>query len=148
MIRRLPLLLTLAALLLGGAVAAEAGGRKGPGWGRPGVNVGVYVGPRYWGPRPWWGPGWYGFRPWPYAYPYAYPYAGSYPYPAPVIVQQEPTVYIQQAPPTAPAAPAAPEPGPPPMQYWYYCEDARAYYPYVQQCLRGWMTVVPPASAR
>lgn len=130
------------------------GGKPGwgrPGWGKPGVSF--YAGPRYWGPRPWWGP-WYGFGfgfgPWPaYPYlgyaPYYYPYGGYYPYSPPVIVQQEPQVYIQQAPP-AEAAPTAPEPAP--GQYWYYCEDARAYYPYVQQCPRGWMTVVPPAPPR
>jgi len=145
MMKRLPLLFALAALLLGGAATAEAGGRKGPGWGKP--AVGVYVAPRYWGPRPWWGPGWYGFRPWP-AYPYYYPYAVYSAYPAPVIVQRDPQVYVQQALP-AQAVPTAPEPAQPqPADYWYYCEDTRGYYPYVQQCPRGWMTVVPPASPR
>lgn len=148
MMRRLPLLCVLAVLLvLGIAATAEAGGRPA-GWGRPGVGVGVYVGPRYWGPRPWWGPGWYGFRPWAYPYygPYYYPYAGYPSYPAPVIVQQDPQVYIQQAPPAQAAPPSAAPTQPPPSQYWYYCEDARGYYPYIQQCPRGWMTVVPPAS--
>jgi hypothetical protein len=49
------------------------------------------------------------------------------PYAAPVY---RPPVYV--APPPAPA-PA----------YWYYCPDARAYYPYVAACPGGWLTVVP-----
>lgn len=69
------------------------------------------------GPAWWWG--------WP---GYYYPYPA---YAAPVVVQQSPPVYIQQQ------APAEP-------YYWYYCESARAYYPYVQQCPGGWMKVVPP----
>ena len=151
MMRRMFLLVALLALLLGSAAPADAGGRRGPGWGRPGYGAGFYYGPRYWGPRPWWGPGWYGYRPWP-LYPFYggfyYPYGAYGPYPAPVIVQQEPQVYVQQAPPTQ-TAPAVPDPSQsPPSQYWYYCEDARGYYPYVQQCPRGWMTVVPPAAQR
>jgi hypothetical protein len=31
----------------------------------------------------------------------------------------------------------------PPPVYWYYCQDSRGYYPYVQQCPGGWLTVVP-----
>jgi hypothetical protein len=31
----------------------------------------------------------------------------------------------------------------PPPSYWYYCPDARAYYPYVGACAGGWLTVVP-----
>ena len=27
--------------------------------------------------------------------------------------------------------------------YWYYCVDAKAYYPYTQQCPGGWLKVVP-----
>ncbi|MGH7312490.1 MAG: hypothetical protein ACREJV_04900 [Candidatus Rokuibacteriota bacterium] len=59
---------------------------------------------------------------------------GYYPYPAyaaPVVIQQSPPVYIQQDTPAEP-------------YYWYYCESAQAYYPYVQQCPNGWMKVVPP----
>ncbi len=35
------------------------------------------------------------------------------------------------------------QPPPPQPAYWYYCESARAYYPYVQQCPEGWLEVVP-----
>ncbi len=38
--------------------------------------------------------------------------------------------------------PAQPElPAPPPVQYWYYCNAAKAYYPYVQTCPGGWARV-------
>ncbi|MEW6259966.1 MAG: hypothetical protein AB1547_08665 [Thermodesulfobacteriota bacterium] len=72
------------------------------------------------------------FRPWIVIDPWPRYYYNP---PAPVIVHtvprySPPEVYIQQAPP--------PEQG-----YWYYCENARAYYPYVKECPGGWMKVVP-----
>ena len=35
------------------------------------------------------------------------------------------------------------QPSPPPSRYdvWYYCDSARAYYPYVQSCPGGWRMV-------
>lgn len=87
-----------------------------------------------------WGPGWgpvvglgLGLGLWELSRPYYYPY-DSYNYPSPVIVQQQPAdvYYIQQAPQPA-AAPA----------YWYYCQEPQGYYPYVKQCTKGWMKVVP-----
>ena len=27
--------------------------------------------------------------------------------------------------------------------FWYYCDDAKAYYPYVRECPSGWRQVVP-----
>jgi hypothetical protein len=77
--------------------------------------TGVYIG----GDLGWWGPGW-----WDTPYPYYFA--------PPVVVQSGPTEYIQQA-------PAAP----PQQAYWYYCQSARAYYPYVKECPGGWMQVVP-----
>jgi hypothetical protein len=53
-------------------------------------------------------------------------------YPAPVYPYPDP--YL---PPAAIAPPAEP----PPAQYWYYCESARAYYPYVPSCVGGWTRV-------
>ena len=68
----------------------------------------------------WWGP----------AYPYyAYPYYAA----PPVVVRQSPPVYIPQQPPQPPT-------------YWYYCPNSRTYYPYVNECASGWLTVVPPTS--
>jgi hypothetical protein len=112
--KRLLWVAALAACLVVGA-AAEAHGPHAR-WGGS-----VWVGSGYWGGAgPWWGarPWWGGYYPGYYAAP-------------PVVVQQPAPVYIQPTP--------APEP-----QYWYYCEDTRAYYPYVKQCPRGWMRVVPP----
>jgi hypothetical protein len=28
--------------------------------------------------------------------------------------------------------------------YWYYCQSADVYYPYVTECASGWMLVLPP----
>ena len=72
---------------------------------------------RGWGPRVYWGvPVVVG----PPLYPYGY-------YPPPVVVQQAP-VYVQ------------PQEEP---YYWYYCEDPKGYYPYIQNCPGGWMKVEP-----
>jgi hypothetical protein len=73
------------------------------------------------GVGPYWGPYWY-----PPYYPY-YPYAAYEPVP----VVSEPQTYIQQ--------PGA-------ASYWYYCEAAKAYYPYVRECPGGWLTVLPQAA--
>ena len=62
---------------------------------------------------PYWGPYWA-----PYAYPDVYP---------PVVAVPSTRVYVQ------PSAPA----------YWYYCDNPRGYYPYVQQCPGGWRAVAP-----
>jgi hypothetical protein len=36
--------------------------------------------------------------------------------------------------------------GPPPEQYWYYCDNPKGYYPYVGECPTGWRAVpaTPP----
>ena len=73
---------------------------------------------------PWWPA--YGWYP---GYPYAYYPVPYYP-PAPVVVQQQPQVYVQQAPSQA-------------DYYWYYCQNPAGYYPYVKACPGGWMKVVP-----
>lgn len=41
--------------------------------------------------------------------------------------------------------PATAAPAEPLMQdpYWYYCEESRAYYPYVKDCAGGWLPVLP-----
>lgn len=66
--------------------------------------------------------------------------APVYPYPNPYI----PPIVGEQVPTLAPTpAPNAP---PPPAQYWYYCESAKGYYPYVTSCPEGWQRVpaTPP----
>jgi len=53
-------------------------------------------------------------------------------------------------PPAGPAsAQAGPAPGPAPQaaaNMWYYCESAKAYYPYVSECKESWRPVpaIPP----
>jgi len=127
----LGLLLAAGVLLLGSAFPSHAWGWGWHGGGGWHGNVVIGVGPGYWGPW-WYGPGY------PY-YPYAYPYP-NYPYPyyggPPAAVPQEPQVYIQQP------VPQAQQP-----TYWYYCQNPQGYYPQVQQCPGGWMTVVPPTTA-
>ena len=87
------------------------------GHGRGGVRAGIWIGPGWWGP--WWDPP-------------VYPYYYAEP---PVIIQRQAPVYEQQTPQV--------EEQP---YYWYYCPEARAYYPYVKQCSGGWMKVVPSPS--
>lgn len=80
----------------------------------------------------WWiaGPGlWYFYTQPVYPYPYG-PYYYDYPSPPVVVVPSQPA-----------------EPAPPPaQQYWYYCDSAKAYYPYVSTCPGGWRKVpaTPP----
>jgi hypothetical protein len=96
------------------------------------VRGGVWIGGPYWGP--YWSPYWYPR----YYYPPAV-YAPAYTGP---VVAQPPT-YIQQPPPAIQQAPSQQPTAP---SYWYYCEGAQAYYPYVPECPGGWLTVAPPAT--
>ena len=64
----------------------------------------------------------------PFWFPSPYP---AYTYAPPVVIRPELQVYVQQ-----PSAPAT-------STYWYYCVDAKAYYPYTQQCPGGWLKMVP-----
>lgn len=73
--------------------------------------------------------------PWYYS-PY---YAASYP----TVVEVSPPqmVYMEQAQAVAPAASDA-------GSWWYFCNDTRAYYPYVRECASPWQRVAPsPAPA-
>lgn len=81
----------------------------------------------------------------PPAYSTVYVGAVPYYYANDVYYVQRPDGYeVVDAPPSAPAAAAAPQP---PAGSWYYCESAKSYYPYVNQCPEGWKTVpaTPPA---
>lgn len=63
--------------------------------------------------------------------------APVYPYPDPYVPYTPPVVVVQQpAPPPAAVTEVAPQP-----QYWYYCNSARNYYPYVAACPEGWRQV-------
>ena len=106
------------ALLLAGAFITESAFA----WHRARVGVGLYFGVPI-------GGYYYGA---PYYYPPYYPY-----YPPATVVAPQPQTYIEQgAPQAAPAQPA-------PQNYWYYCPDSRAYYPYVRDCASGWQRVSP-----
>lgn len=83
----------------------------------------------------WWvaGGAWY-FYPQP-VYPYPDPYQ-----PPTIVVEQAPVVVEVPAPVQAQPIqpPVASRPAP---QFWYYCDAARGYYPYVASCPGGWKTV-------
>jgi hypothetical protein len=84
--------------------------------------------------------GWY-FYPEPH-YPYPIYVAEVVEFePAPVVVV--PPVVVAQPPPVAvvPPVPAPPPIGPAPAQFWYFCQDSNAYYPYVASCQSGWRQV-------
>jgi len=69
----------------------------------------------------------------PFYYPYYYP-------PTVITVPVTPPVYIQQPPPIVQQYPSG---------YWYYCTNPKGYYPYIQECPRGWQQVEPtPPSPR
>lgn len=109
----------LLALLLVAAASAPAMAR-----GPHRAHFGVFIGPGY-------GPGY-----WPgYYYPPHYYYPPPY-YPPVVVSPPRPTVYIEQG--NTQSAEG---------NWWYYCADAKAYYPYVKECPAGWQRVSPvPAS--
>ncbi len=86
------------------------------------VVIGVGVGlPVYWG-------SWYYPSP-VYYYPHYY-------YPRTVVVPYSSPAYIERGDEQA-------APGEQPSQWWYYCADAKAYYPYVKECPGGWQRVAP-----
>lgn len=82
-----------------------------------------------------------------YFYPQpVYPYPDPYRPPIVVIEQSPPAVVVQPAPPITTTPSAPPAVAPQPSQYWYYCEAAKGYYPYVPSCPGGWKAVpaTPP----
>jgi hypothetical protein len=83
--------------------------------------------------------GYYGYYPPPYYSPYYAPY--SYYPPVAAMPYAAPT-YIEQG--SAQSAPApAPQASPGSQNFWYYCAESKAYYPYVNQCPGGWQRVSP-----
>ena len=71
--------------------------------------------------------------PFLYGYPYAYDYGYPYPVYSPPAVVEAPPVYVQPN--------VQPE-----QQYWHYCRESQAYYPYVKECPGGWLQVLPQPS--
>jgi len=98
------------------------GGWYGPRYGWYGGSVGLYLGYPYWGA-------------WPY--PYYAPYVATYSYPVDVGVGTGSYTQLPESTPGAGTAPGS-------AYYWYYCTDPAGYYPYIQNCSKDWMTVVPP----
>ena len=75
--------------------------------------------------RIWVGPAWYWGPAWYYPPPYYY-----YPPERPA----EPPVYVERI-----------DPGE--QGWWYYCDPAKGYYPYVKECPSGWRRVSPTPPA-
>lgn len=83
-----------------------------------------------------WNHGWHGghFAWWWVVGPQWYFYDRPIrPYPDPY----RPSVVIPQSPNYGQPAPS----GPPPQQNWYYCDNPKGYYPYIDHCSREWRAV-------
>lgn len=126
-------------LILLGAIATDSvlaagrhgGGHRGGGWhGGSRLAFGVFVGApllSYYA-APYYYPSYY--------YPPAYSYPPSYYSPPVAAAPAYPPAYA--GPGTAQPAPAQPQ-----ANWWYYCEAANGYYPYVRECPGGWSRVSP-----
>jgi hypothetical protein len=79
----------------------------------------------------------------PYYPPYYYP---PYYYPpvavAPPTYVEQPQFQPQVVPPPA-LLQETPQVAPQAGSMWYYCNEAKAYYPYVKTCPAGWQQVTP-----
>lgn len=58
----------------------------------------------------------------------------------PAVVYVEQPFIIEQVPVLPPPVPSVAKPQ---VEYWFYCAQSQAYYPYVNACPAGWMKVVP-----
>lgn len=108
------------ALLASTGALAHRGGHHGS----PRVSIGfAWGGPWYWG------------------YPAYYHPAPYYYYPRVVGVSPEPTTYIERGDTYAQPGDA--------QDFWFYCPEAKAYYPYVKHCAGAWQRVpAQPPQAR
>ena len=109
----------------GGGYGGHRGGfRSGYGYGALGLGLGLGMG---YGLGSYYG----GYNNYGYTYP-----------PTIVTVPTAPPIYIQQTP-----APVVQQEQ---INYWYYCQSSKAYYPYVRECPSGWQQVepTPPAPPR
>jgi hypothetical protein len=137
----------------GGSFRGAPGWHGGPGRGAPpprtNVNIGIYGPGVWWGPGPWrggwwgpgvWGPTWWGPGVWPGVWWGPGVWGASWSGPGVWVpggvpqasVAAAPT-YVERSPPAEPAA----------QVWWYWCAEARAYYPYVKECPGGWQRVAP-----
>ena len=107
---------------------AEAQHRRHHGHhGHHGARVGVYIGVPFL------------FSPWYYSRPYYDPYY------QPVIVREQPVVYVEQQPAAAWEPAPAPQAQAQQQQFWYFCQDTQTYYPHAQNCATPWQRVLPHA---
>lgn len=124
-LKRLSLVAMAACLLAANAWADRPGRPYGGGHPHGSVQFGIHIGA-------------------PLIYPPYYPYPVYWPriYIPPVapVVMAPPPVYVEQQSASAAAVPTL-EPG-----YWYYCNEAQAYFPYVKQCPGSWQKVTPQPS--
>jgi hypothetical protein len=75
-----------------------------------------------------------------------FPYYAPYGYYPPAVVAPPPVAYVEQSSaPVQQAAPAAPAQG---GNYWHFCRESNAYYPYVQTCPSEWQRVAPSPQGR
>lgn len=111
------------------------GHHKGHGHYSKGPRYSFWFWPGYW-PGAWGYPAY--VYPYAYSYPYPYPYAYPYPYSYYAYegsaIVQEPSVYVERPPATAP---------PPEGAFWHWCESLGGYYPEVESCPEGWVKVPP-----
>jgi len=125
------------------------GGYRG-GYRGPAVSFGFWGGPGYWGPGYWgagyWGSGYWRGGYWGSAWGPGWGYWGAPVYTSPVVMVQEPQVWVENNQPASttplPTPQAAPS-NPSTQQWWYWCTSARGYYPYVASCAEGWQRVAP-----
>ena len=118
----------------------RGGGWSNSGWrgGWWGPNVGIVVGgPGFWGWGGGWGwGGWGGWAPWPTTVTASFP-----------VVTNVSTFPVASSAFEVGASggflPAPQQPVVNPSNFWYYCTDPAGYFPYVQNCSRAWMQVVP-----
>lgn len=75
------------------------------------------------------------YDPWFYG-PFYPRYYSPYAYPPVIVSPPPPVTYVEQG--STAASSRTPQSG-----YWYYCETARGYYPYVKTCPAGWLAVAP-----
>jgi hypothetical protein len=113
------------ALLLASVASGSAWADRGRYHPHSSIHFGVQVG------SPWL------FSPYPYP---PYPYWQPRIYMPPTVIvapPPAPTIYVEQAPPPVAAVPVL-EAG-----FWYYCQEAGAYYPHVKRCAGDWRKVPP-----